>query len=267
MEHLKDINLTTPEHVSLNFKLAGLGSRGTAYIIDTLIIGVIYGSFTYAMVKLSTTDLFLESFQDMSGYVTALIILILFLLWWGYFVLFEYFASGRTPGKMLAGIKVIQDNGQSLTFLSSMIRNLFRIVDFLPFLFLVGILLIFFHPRYKRVGDIAGGTLVIYKRKARTKKKKALPLQKEPELPETKKIVLDQWSIQKFTTREWDLLKTYILRLPSLRVNERSEMTRKVAGILLPRIGYEITNKPSEELEDDLKELYSELRNEWDYLN
>ncbi|MFK4996937.1 RDD family protein [Bacillus sp. N9] len=62
---------------------------------------------------------------------------------WGYFIVFEFVSGGRTIGKRVIGIRVIQDNGHSITFLSSLIRNLLRVIDSLPTSYLLGMIMIF----------------------------------------------------------------------------------------------------------------------------
>jgi len=255
---LNKIDLTTPEQVSLNFRLAGLGSRAAAYIIDWLILLVIFAAIIFMLVFINKQDFYISFLHSISDYLVAVFILFISLIFWGYFVLFEYFSSGRTPGKMLCGIRVIQDNGHSLTFLSSTVRNLFRILDVF---FLLGIFMIFFHSRHKRLGDIAGGTIVIYQPKLQKLKKS---LEKEiREKTESGYTVWDEWAIKKFETRDWELLKTYILRRSSLNIQERSEMTKKVAAILLPRTGIDVEGKSPELLEQNLFHLYVRLSEEW----
>ncbi|HWJ03368.1 MAG TPA: RDD family protein, partial [Verrucomicrobiae bacterium] len=135
--NLSQIEITTPEQVSLRHKVAGLGSRATAHLLDWLIIGLVslglpIGLGLLAGVLPDTLSEIVIIYSD------VLMIIVVFLLMGGYFLLFEYFASGRTPGKMLTGIRVVQDNGQSLTFLTSAVRNLIRLIDFLPILYLIG---------------------------------------------------------------------------------------------------------------------------------
>ena len=96
-------------------------------------------------------------------------ILIFFLMNWGYFTLFEAFWNGQTPGKKLFKIRVIQDSGRQITFFESMIRNLLRIVDQFPplyfvSLYLVGVITMACNRQHKRLGDLAAGTLVIHER-------------------------------------------------------------------------------------------------------
>lgn len=267
---LNHIHVATPEQVSLNFKIAGLGSRATANIIDWFILILINVGLSFSLVRISEelpNPVPLPS--SVSSYVIATMMVLLFFLLWGYFVFFEYFGSGRTPGKMLVGIRVIQDNGQSLTFLSSAVRNLFRIIDFLPALFLLGILMIFVHSQHKRIGDLAAGTLVVYQRKSKQKKKNN-PLEKEIEKrlnTHPISLNLDEWSKQKIGIREWELLNTYMLRRSALPLKEREQTTMQVAGILLPLLGVDAAYKPLEEIENYLFALYLQLREDWQYNN
>jgi uncharacterized RDD family membrane protein YckC len=267
---LNHIHITTPEHVSLNFKIAGLGSRATANIIDWFILVLINAAVSFSLIRISKEHppYSLPLPATVSSYVAATMIVLLFLLLWGYFVFFEYFGSGRTPGKMLIGIRVIQDNGQSITFLTSAVRNLFRIIDFLPALFLLGILMIFFNSQHKRIGDLAAGTLVVYQLKSKRKKKKN-PLEKEIERrlhTHHISLALDEVSKKKIGIREWKLLNTYMLRRASLTLKEREKITMQVAGILFPLLGLDTTNKPLEEVENYLFTFYLQLREDWQYI-
>ncbi len=264
--NLEQTVIHTPEHVSLRFKLAGLGSRSAAHIIDWLILSIIYFSlfFIILLFEKEVVPLF---FKTASTYLIAVVIIISFLLWWAYFVLFEYFAAGRTPGKMLLGIRVIQDNGQSITFLSALVRNLLRVIDILPTFYLIGILMLFFHSKHKRLGDLTAGTIVVYERKFRKKKKKSSAIEKEIEKRgiSIASDLLDAAAKQKIKVREWKLLKTYIDKRPLLKGKKLEEITIEVARILLPLLDIEVRNKTVDELENNLLVIYMDIREEWEY--
>lgn len=257
---LNDIDIRTPEQISLKFQLAGLGSRATAFMIDVLIILLIETALSVAGAY------FTHIFSAVSSYMDALLIFIGFVLWWVYFSLIEFFCSGKTPGKRLAGIRVIQENGQNLTLLSAFIRNLLRIADFLPAMFFLGMLMIFFHPMHKRLGDLASGTIVIHERR-RWKSRKQSSLDKaiarrgiNPD-----RITLDEWSRKKITSKEWQLLKTYLNRPDSLSKGKQDPMTRDVAKILLPILNLPFEKKTDDQLEADLMAVYVQLRDDWEY--
>jgi len=261
---MEQVNVKTPEHVSLQYKLAGLGSRASAQIIDTLIIALIYaGLFLFLYL---VEDIWIGTFASVSNIVTAVVIFLVFFIYGGYFFLFELFMGGRTPGKRLLGVRVIQENGQSATALALLIRNLLRIIDFLPFYYFIGILMLFFHSKHKRLGDIVGGTLVVHERSKKKKKKKLTPVESMIELRGLSKedIRVDEWTLKQMTSKDWELIKTYADRIPNLKGIEREELTNDVATILLPKIGVETVGKRSSKLENELLAFYLHMRDEWD---
>ncbi len=140
--------------------VAGIGSRFVALLIDYAIwLGVLAGLyFLYILIDPS-----LSSFSAATEkWATAIVILIPFVLYWGYFTLFEAFWNGRTPGKRVAKIRVIQKTGRGIGLFESMVRNLLRVVDQFPFVYAVGVVSIFLTRQHQRLGDLAAGTLVVH---------------------------------------------------------------------------------------------------------
>ena len=141
--------------------LAGIGSRFIALLVDSLIwfagflvIAVLLAIF------LKPGSLAFTGIPEQWG--VAFVIFMIFLLFWGYFTLFEAFWNGRTPGKRIARIRVIQRSGRAIGLFESMARNLVRYVDMQPFpLYAVGVIAIFTTRRHQRLGDLAAGTLVV----------------------------------------------------------------------------------------------------------
>ena len=84
-----------------------------------------------------------------------------FLIEWFYPVLFEVFRRGQTPGKKALGISVVHDDLTPVSFGTSLVRNLLRTADFLPFFYLAGLITMVSNTRFQRLGDLAAGTLVI----------------------------------------------------------------------------------------------------------
>lgn len=142
--------IETPEGVSLTLAIAGLIPRILAWTIDFIIRLVLFATFAAIF-----------SFFGTVG--TALNLIIIFLLEWLYPVYFEVLHQGATPGKKRLQLTVVNDNGTPVSFAASTIRNLLRTIDFLPFLYGFGIVSILFNAHFKRLGDLAAGTLVIYK--------------------------------------------------------------------------------------------------------
>ena len=106
------------------------------------------------------------SSQISAQWAAAIVIFIVFLFNWGYFTLFEAFWNGRTPGKRVARIRVIQRSGRAIGLFESMARNLVRYVDQLPFFYAVGVIAMFATRQHQRLGDLAAGTLVVRDREA-----------------------------------------------------------------------------------------------------
>jgi uncharacterized RDD family membrane protein YckC len=156
------LTIDTPEQVAIRFPIAGIGSRFLAIVTDTLVQFAVY-----ALVFL-VIFLILASAPRIDGFILERIgdkwIIFYFLLYLGYFTLFEAFWNGQTPGKRLCKLRVIRDSGRQITFFESMTRNLIRVVDALPSFYAIGIVAMLCNRRNKRLGDFAAGTLVIHER-------------------------------------------------------------------------------------------------------
>jgi len=153
------LTIETPEQTSLDFVIAGIGSRFLALTLDTLIqfgvgfVAIVGGVFFSGAVSAIMPKAAIWSF--------ALVLLLLFVIYFGYFAIFEILWNGQTPGKRKVGIRVIKDSGRPLTPAESIARNLMRIVDILPTFYAVGALSAVISKQSKRVGDYVAGSLVV----------------------------------------------------------------------------------------------------------
>ncbi len=150
------LRIETPEGIDLILRPAGLVVRALAFSLDLGLRGLlllgIYGGF---------------SLLDQLG--AGLIAIALFMLNWWYPVLFEVLNQGRTPGKQWMGLRVVHDDGTPVGWSSSLIRNLLRAVDMLPFGYALGAVASLNHASFKRLGDLAAGTQVIYRERPRSR--------------------------------------------------------------------------------------------------
>jgi uncharacterized RDD family membrane protein YckC len=109
-----------------------------------------------------------ELLYDSPKWAVAIMILVLFLLFTGYFAVFEWWWNGQTPGKRLMKLRVIREDGRPVTLWEAVARNLLRIFDAIPGLVIpiysVGLIAIFVSPRDQRIGDLFAGTVVIRER-------------------------------------------------------------------------------------------------------
>src|ERR1035437_7266813 len=146
--------------------LAGIGSRFIALLVDMLIWCAGFLVLVILFAVFAPKNKALSKIPEQ--WAVALVIFIVFLLFWGYFTLFEAFWNGRTPGKRVARIRVIQRSGRAIGLFESMARNLVRYVDFLPFFYGVGVIAVFVTRQHQRLGDLAAGTLVVRDRQVET---------------------------------------------------------------------------------------------------
>ncbi|MED1785313.1 RDD family protein [Brevibacillus fortis] len=259
----REASVVTPEHVMLRFQTAGLGSRATAMLIDFAILLLVNLTvfILFGIVLFGNEEGF---FQDPGNYALAIVLLIIFVVNFGYFWLLEAFWGGQTVGKRLVGIRVIRDNGQPATFVSSTIRNLFRIIDAMPSGYFLGALVCFFHPRDKRIGDLVAGTIVVVESGQRStlfQKKKDNQLNGF-DLNHAL-LVLDERQKQAITREDWQLLSSFVSRLASLSQAKKYELGNQIASIMRKKLELfdEQTNKEDPIL--FLQRLYNQLQNEF----
>ena len=157
MQDNSQLTIQTPENITFGYELADLGSRFQACVIDTILI--VISQFIVIAIVLAVgnaADLF-----GAVGWVIGIAVVLMFLLLWGYYILFELIWNGQTPGKRYIGLRVVDRQGVPVTFAASIIRNLVRIIDLLPVAYGLGTIVMAINKRGLRLGDLAAGTLVV----------------------------------------------------------------------------------------------------------
>ncbi len=155
LEYRQHLEVETPEHVTLDLEIAGIGSRALAAILDMLIlVGCLFGAFVALSILVGFGF-------TLGSWGSAMLLLGGFAVWTGYFIFFEGLRRGQTPGKRIVGIRVLMDTGHAVTPAAAAVRNLLRLADFLPPPYFLGAVLVAFHPRAKRLGDLFAGTIVV----------------------------------------------------------------------------------------------------------
>ncbi len=147
-----DLIVATPERVSFDYQVAGLGTRAVAQVLDILIIGGILTAVYFVALAIAVV-----------GSATATLVAVIgsFVVIFGYFWVSESLWSGQTVGKKAFRLRAVGDRGEPLTFAQAGIRNIVRIVDFLPYAYGVGLIVLFVNGKGKRLGDLAAGTIVV----------------------------------------------------------------------------------------------------------
>jgi uncharacterized RDD family membrane protein YckC len=161
------LTIRTPENIELTYALAGPGSRAAAYMVDFF---VMFAVGQVAVNLLVTVAALLLRGMGPGGeaWAAALGGLLLFALYNGYFILFEWLWNGQTPGKRLLHVRVIRQGGYALRFFDTLLRNLLRVIDFLPLFYGVGLVGMLLTRDSQRLGDLVAGTLVVYQEPVET---------------------------------------------------------------------------------------------------
>ena len=145
------LSIRTPEGIAFNLLLAGIVPRFLAWLVDVaavVAISLLVDKLMIVLMILPTLHAFLAP-------------ILYFVTWLGYGILFEWFWRGQTPGKKLFGLRVMDIQGLRLQFSQVAIRNLLRVVDSLPFFYLVGGVVCVCNRKCQRLGDIAANTIVV----------------------------------------------------------------------------------------------------------
>ncbi|RON71319.1 RDD family protein [Pseudomonas fluorescens] len=190
----------TPEGIDLPLRPAGLMVRAMAFAIDLGLRGVIMGVLFIVLAFLGKLGMGLGS-------------LLLFAISWWYMVLFEVLRQGRSPGKQWMGLRVVHDDGTPIGWSASLLRNLLRFVDLLPFGYFLGAISCLQHSTFKRLGDIAAGTLVVYSEQRLTRPQ--LPTA-EPRRAPIALTLSEQRALLGFAERQTELTPARVNELAAL---------------------------------------------------
>lgn len=178
--------------VEIQLRVAGPAARSVAWLIDLLIFGALLAALGIGLL-LAAASL---------GRNTALGLFLLaaFVLSWFYNVLFEMTARAATPGQRVMGLKVASVAGTPVRLPQSIIRNLLRVIDFMPACYLFGLACSLFNQRFQRLGDLVADTVVVY---AGTEAAKTPPAQVHAEAVAPQAILsrIEQSAIQQFLER------------------------------------------------------------------
>ena len=153
------LTIETPEQTPLDFAVAGIGSRFLALAADALLQIVTVLIFVVVFEISAPNVRFISNHTQV--WLQALFVILLFLIQFAYFAVFEAVWHGQTPGKRLVHLRVIRDNGRPIGVYEAVVRNLLRTVDSLPGIYAVAIACAFFSRQSKRVGDWVAGTVVV----------------------------------------------------------------------------------------------------------
>ena len=247
--------IETPEHVLLERRLAGIGSRFLAGLLDTLILTGI--ALLLYLIAVMTGMLVFYGTGGLAGdlftWTMALLIVLFFLIYWGYFAFFEMGTNGQSPGKKWQRIRVVKDGGGAITFTDIAIRNLLRAVDGLVFYGVAGVCM-FISRKAQRLGDLAAGTVVISEKTSDYSAGSGEHLPAEWEQEATAEAL----RATGLSPEEYRILMNYWVRRNQLTLEARYRLLQTVVRPILSRGQQHPPNESAEELERLLANLIYE---------
>jgi uncharacterized membrane protein SpoIIM required for sporulation/uncharacterized RDD family membrane protein YckC len=222
------LEIETPEHVAFTYTIAGIGSRAAAAIVDFICTAGILLVF-WMLLALSAKLFRGTPLADRSTqWIFSALIVGNFILQWGWYVLWEGLADGQTPGKRWLGLRVVQEGGHPVTFASSAVRNLVRVIDMQPGIsYGVAIVSSIATRNGKRLGDIAGGTIVV--------QEKAVPLVAGG-VPVPAAGTRAPALATLLTDDEFAVLERFVARRGELDAERRGRLVEQLATRFRPRV-------------------------------
>jgi uncharacterized RDD family membrane protein YckC len=227
--------VVTAEKVPFRYRVAGLGSRLLAWLVDALIVCslLVAGAVVFIVLEVGRAGLGL-----------ALIVLWAFVLRWGYFLAFEWLWRGQTPGKRLLGIRVIRSDGTGVSFAQAAVRNVVRLVDALPFFYALGFAVAAGNRERRRLGDLAAGTLTVHV------ERRAPPLravQEGPGAADRARLALLRQRLGRLGREQKQALLDLCLRRDQLGIVERA----RLFGLAARFVGGRLDLAPEEHVSDE----------------
>lgn len=214
-------SIVTPEAVAVRLDIAEFGSRVGAGLIDYLVLGAVI----LVISLLAQVAVAIGLFSLDSGLSAAIFTGSLLLVFWGYFPFFEEVWSGRTPGKRAFGLRVIQTDGQPAGLGAVLLRNLLRPVDSI---LLIGLFFMLFTRRHQRIGDLAGGTLVVRQPKVARPSPVALSIPPDAALPPLDTTLLNE--------TEYGLIRSFLERRFSLDPGARYSLGMQLGNLVWTKV-------------------------------
>jgi uncharacterized RDD family membrane protein YckC len=244
--------LFSPEGVRLELPVAGPAPRMFAYGIDMMIVFTLILSMLIALIAIlpigASVDQWLHhafheasrqvaernkgqpiDFGAFDGLLIALFVLAQFAIETGYFIFWEMVTNGRSPGKMLAGLRVVRRDGTGINLRSSVLRNVLRIVDMLPENYVVGLISMLLSPSGERLGDHVAGTIVI-------RLDRPLPAAYIEPSAKGPSLSLTRTQLARIGPREVQLIRATLRRVPSLTGERSHALLEEVAATMRARL-------------------------------
>jgi uncharacterized RDD family membrane protein YckC len=224
---LDTISVKTSDNVTLGYTVAGLGSRIVAQILDNLV--AIPLTLVATLLASAVAGAFVTSSEGVT-FASAAIGAFAGFVYFGYFFVAEAVTTGRTPGKSAMGLRVIKLDGSAVDLSAVAVRNVIRVIDL--GVLLLGVVVMFFQPQTRRLGDLAAGTIVVRDRALVTLAAATAP---PPIILRTPDAGPAIEGIERLGTFEHDALRVFLSR-PGLSESLRASLATDIARRLVERL-------------------------------
>ena len=230
-----ELLIETPERVELHYILANVGNRFLAAALDHIFQALLMLALFLFAGAVSNWNFG----AGLGAWAAAIGVLIFFLIYWGYFVIFETLWNGQTPGKRIMKLRVVREDGRPIRFFEAFVRNLLRIaIDLQPLpSYAIGVASIIFSPRSKRIGDLVAGTVVVKERASEAPSLDDIIKMSEAE---ERKLARTTPAPFKANTR---LLSERELQAVETFLNRRYELNEPARSLLAARIAQGVSGK------------------------
>jgi uncharacterized RDD family membrane protein YckC len=244
----RNVSVRTPESIAFYYELAGLGSRFLAVALDFIIQSL--GALAILLLALwaapgaqsLAASLHIKS-ATFQAVVISIAVIMLFLLYSGYFIAFETLWNGQTPGKRLIGIRVVRDGGYPVAFMDSAIRNLIRVIESV-FAYIPSIVSCLASSQNKRLGDLAAGTIVVRDRAFEVVDPKQWMSGDADFAAEAQPLS----GLDRVTDDEYALAQRYVARSHMLEPYAAQQTASRIAAALRSKLGSEAARYSDHEL-------------------
>lgn len=228
------VDIDTPEQIEVQLEVVGPGSRMLAQVVDWalkwLFLLVVW---LVVVIVITTTGITLPIAGALQALLIGLLLLATFAFFLGYDIYYEGCRNGQTPGKRMAGIRVVREGGGPIDIRAAFIRNLVGVADFLPSFYVLGGFTMLLNRRAQRLGDMAAGTLVIRARRT------VLPEQTAPWIEEAgEEFHFSPDELARCQPNDLHVLYSFFTRYRSLEGRARDRLTETLGERFLQKTGY-----------------------------
>jgi uncharacterized RDD family membrane protein YckC len=241
------LTIDTPEQIPLEFPLAGIGSRFLAVALDSLI--QFFGWLVLVLLFTWFEPDLARIWPKATTWAFAIVVIVGFLIFSGYFAVFETVWNGQTPGKRAVRIRVIKDSGRPISVYEAIIRNVIRIIDEIPGFYGLGIISIFVSSRNKRLGDFAAGTVVVHE---------TALTELQPAWEADKTNLAAPYSVAQLSLADLELIEAFLQRRYDLQPEVRRSSAEQIAARMRQKL--QIATDAAVSDEDFLEKLARERR-------